>query len=241
MLAGAYPTSTSPSAAVSTNDVGPHTNARGRLLGRPGNVTQHSDVEATGVPGPARRLRASQRVDDLDARILGQALELILVDHVLPGTRRVEKPCRHVAPGRRTVAEHRHQGDDARAAPDQQKRAARRGLPDEVPADRTADLESVAGPKLVSKVRRHLAVVEALDRDCERLPRRRGDRVASLRLVAVLGGQAHVEVLAGPVSRPGGGVEDDGDHARGLSNGVRDLGDLPRQSPQYRCSCHGSP
>jgi hypothetical protein len=34
-------------------------------------------------------------------------------------------------------------------------------------------------------------------------------------------------VLAGPVPGPGGRVEDDRDHARGLSEGVRDVGNLP--------------
>ena len=73
------------------------------------------------------------------------------------------------------------------------------------------------------------------------LTRRGGDRVAALRLVAVLGGQADVEVLAGSVTGPAGDVEDDRPDARRFGHEVDDLGDEPGQSPQYRCSSHGSP
>jgi hypothetical protein len=59
----------------------------------------------------------------------------------------------------------------------------------------------------------------------------RGDRVASLRLVAVLRGQPYVDVLAGPVAGPVGDVEDERLDARRLGEGIDELGELPAQSP----------
>ena len=118
---------------------------------------------------------------------------------------RGEQPDLGIAAGRDAMAQHRHQRHDPRAAPDEQQRAARGRLPDEVAADRAAQLELVAGPQLVDEIRRDLAVVEALDGEHERsLLGRRRDRVAALRLVAVLGGQPDVDVLAGPVAGPAG-------------------------------------
>ena len=77
---------------------------------------------------------------------------------------------------------------------------------------------------------------------------RRGDRVGALGLVAVLGGQAHVEMLAGDMAGPAVDVEherhgrrrlvDDLAHAREMPDDLR-AGD--GQSFQYRCSRHGSP
>jgi hypothetical protein len=62
----------------------------------------------------------------------------------------------------RVVAQHRHQRYDAGPAGDEQQRSAQRHLPDEVPADRPADLEPVAATQLIDEVRRYLAVVETL-------------------------------------------------------------------------------
>ena len=116
------------------------------------------------------------------------------------------------------------------------------GLPDEVAADRPAELDLVARPQLVGQVRGDLAVVEALHRQLDVLAvRGRRDRVAALRLVAVVRGQANVDVLAGAVSRPAVDVEGDRLDARRLSADLDDRRDLPGQSPQYRCSRHGSP
>ena len=121
---------------------------------------------------------------------------------------RGEQPHRGIAAARDAMAQHRHQRHDPRAAADQQQRAARRRVPDEVAADRAAQLELVAGPELVDEVRRDLAVVEPLDGEHERsILGRRGDRVAALRLVAVLGGQADVDVLTCPVARSSRGAQ----------------------------------
>ena len=66
------------------------------------------------------------------------------------------------------MAQHRHQRHDPRAAADEQQRPARRRVPDEVAADRAAQLELIAGAELVDEVRRDLAVVEPLDGERER-------------------------------------------------------------------------
>ena len=85
------------------------------------------------------RLLARQRDDRVVAR------ELVAVDQVVPRARRVEEPDRNLARRRAVVAQDRAQRDDARAARDQQQRAAERLLPDEVAADRAAQLELVPG------------------------------------------------------------------------------------------------
>src|SRR3954468_6966805 len=96
-------------------------------------------------------------------------------------------------------AERRHPG----AAGDEQQRSAECGLPYEVAADRASQLESVARSQLVGEVGRDFAVVEPLNRQHELvILGRRGDRVAALCLVAVLGGETHVDVLAGAMPGP---------------------------------------
>jgi hypothetical protein len=128
------------------------------------------------------------------------------------------------------------------SACDEQQRTVLRRPPDEVAADRATQLDLVAGPELVGQVRGNLAVVEALDRELDaRAVGRRRDRVAALRLVAVFGGEADVDMLPGAMSGPAGDVEGDRLDARRLDEDVDDVRDLPDQSPQYRCSCHGSP
>jgi hypothetical protein len=105
-------------------------------------------------------------------------------------------------------------------------------LPDEVAPDRAAQLELVPGAELVGQVGGDLAVVEPLDRQDEiRVGGGRRDRVAALRLLAVRGGQAHVDMLAGSVPGPAGVVEDDAAHARRLVDLLDDVGELPAQSP----------
>jgi hypothetical protein len=61
---------------------------------------------------------------------------------------------------------------------------------------------------------------------------RRGDRVAPLGLVAVLGGEAQVDVLAGQVAVPAGHVEGQAGDPRGLRPDVGDACEPPAQSPQ---------
>src|SRR5215471_19091779 len=94
------------------------------------------------------------------------------------------------------MADHGHQRDDAGAACNEQHGWFVTRLPDEVAADRPAYLEGVSLPQLVDEVGRYFTVLQALDSDREVVLGSRGDRVAALRLVAVLGRQPHVEVLA---------------------------------------------
>jgi hypothetical protein len=140
------------------------------------------------------------------------------------------------------MTQHRHQRDDPGASGDQQDRAPRIRLPYEVAADRPSQLELVAHAQLTDEVRGHLPVREPLHREREPLVLwRRGDRVTALRLIPVLGRQADVHVLARPVSRPTGDVQDDAADLGRLVDQVDDVGERPAQSPAYRCSRHGSP
>ena len=123
-------------------------------------------------------------------------------------------------------------GTIARAAADQQQRPADGRIPGEVAADRPAQLELVAGAQLVDQVGRDLAVVQPLDRQRERAVLGRGrDRVAALRLVAVLGGQPDVDVLAGAVPGQSGRAERERLDPRRLVDRADDVGELPAQSP----------
>ena len=180
-------------------------------------------------------------MEDLEPLLAGKPVELFAVDDVLERARGVEEPRRNGAALGCPEADHRHQRRDPRAARDEEQRPAGGRLPDEVAADRPAQLEPVAHGGHIDEVGRYLAVLEPLHRDRRRLTRRGGDRVAALGLVAVLGGEAHVEVLAGPMARPVRHVEYERPHARRLLDGGGHLGEQPGQSPEYRCSCHGSP
>ena len=140
------------------------------------------------------------------------------------------------------MTEHRAQRHDARASADEEQRAAERLLPHEVAADGTAKLELVAGTQLVDEIRRDLPVLEPLDREHELLVLGcRRDRVAPLCLVAVFGRQPDVDVLARAMPGPGGRLEHDAAHVRRLVDERAHGRELPAQSPQYRCSRHGSP
>ena len=227
---GGYPIATSPSAAVSTNRVEPQTKTRGPSAGREGDLAEHLRIDAPRVPGPAGRLRARQRLEDLEP--VGRLVELGAVDDVLVAARRVEESRRRPASGPRPVPDHRHQRHDARAARDEQDRRLARAVPDEVAANRAADLEAITLMHLGDEIGRDLAVLELLDGDRERLSGRRRDRVAALGLVPVLGGQANVDVLTRPVTVPPVGLEDERPHPRRLLHRVHDLGGEPCQSPQ---------
>ena len=204
-------------------------------------LPQEIDVDPPRVAGPAGGLRPGERVDDVQT-VPGELLQLSAIDDVVPVPRRIDEASRHRVAVGRALPNHGHQRHDARASGDEQDGSTRAWIPDEVAADRPAQLEPVAGPRLIGEVRRHFAIVDSLDRQLEvRRIRRGGDRVAPLGLVAVLGGQTHVHVLAGAVAGPVRDVEHDGLDARRLGVNFGDLGYPPGQSPQYRCSFHGSP
>src|SRR5262249_16848636 len=105
-------------------------------------------------------------------------------------------------------------------------------LPQEVPADRTAQLKLVAGLEPLGQVGRYLAVLKSFNGDHEMIVvGTRRDRIAPLRLVAVLSGQPHVDMLTGPVPVPVGHVEHDARRPARLGYELDDLAELPVQSP----------
>jgi hypothetical protein len=57
--------------------------------------------------------------------------------------------------------------------------------------------------KIVNEIWRNLAIIHALHSQSEQFVfRRRSDRIAALRLVAVFGREANIEMLAGQVAPP---------------------------------------
>src|SRR6266516_2985309 len=210
MRAGSWPSSTSAFAVASTNP-----------------------VDTPAVPLPTLGLLTGKSEADVDLVGGGHAHQLVTVDDLLERAGRVEQAHRDDALDGVVVTQHRTQRHDARAARDEQERAPERLLPDEVAADRPSQLELVTGTQLIGEIRGHLAVFESLHRQHEiTVFGRGGDRVAALRLVPVLGGQANVDVLSGAVTGPSGCLEDDAANARSLFDQLDHVGQLPCQSPQ---------
>ncbi len=144
-------------------------------------------------------------MDDLESVARrGECVELRAVDDLLFVARAEQQSRVDGRAGSAAVADHRHERHDPRAAGDQEQRAAERRLPHEVPADGTADLQSIADDDRLVQERRHLAFGDPLDRDVDLAItlRLRCDRVASLDAIAVLGRQAQVDVLARSMTRP---------------------------------------
>ena len=143
---------------------------------------------------------------------------------------------------RGALTHHGHEGNDAGAAAYEEHGPAGIRIPDEVTADGTAQLEPVSRVRIPGQIRRNLAVVDPLDGQLDaRAAVRRRDRVAPLRLISVVRGQTNVDMLARSMPGPAFDVEREGLHPIGLGPHVRNLGDVPVQSPQYRCSFQGSP
>ena len=174
-------------------------------------------------------MRSRQRVPHVQRRVgSGETLELLAIDQVLERLRGVQQPNgRPVARGR-AVADHRHQRHYAGSAGDEQERTLTRRTPHEESADRTSKLDLVSRAQLSDEIRRNLAVVEPLDSDGDAPVLGRGsDRIAPLRLVSVLGGEADVDVLAGEMPWPVGHVDGYARHLRSLGGDLGDLADLP--------------
>ena len=169
---------------------------------------QHVRVDAALKARPARGPAARERVLNLHRVRPGQPLQLAAVEDVLGAPDGHQQARVDVTAMRGVVAQHRHQRHQPRAAGQQQQRATVLHAPRERSTDGTAQLERVTGAQFPGQVGRHLAVIDLLDRQCQlRRLRRRGDRVRALGLIAVLGGQANVDVLARVVPGPAGHVQ----------------------------------
>ena len=88
---------------------------------RPGDLGQEVAVDAPAVTVPVGGPLAGEGELHLGA-LLGHALELLAVDHVLQRARGVQQPRRDLPRARGPVAEHRPEGNHAGAAGDHQQR-----------------------------------------------------------------------------------------------------------------------
>src|SRR5260370_42538339 len=105
------------------------------------------------------------------------------------------------------VAYERYQWHAPAPCRHEQERPVVAGSPDEVTPNRSTKLDLVARSDLTNEVRRDLAIFETLDGENDpRIFGRRRDRIAPLRLIAVLCGQLHIDVLSGQVARPPGNL-----------------------------------
>ena len=114
-------------------------------------IGQEFLVDPASVSAPARWLLAGQREADIDLTVLGEPHQLVAIDHIAQRAGRVQQPHRGGAAACAMVAEHRPEGRHARPACDKEQRAAAGRLPDEVAADRAAQLQLVAGAQLVDE------------------------------------------------------------------------------------------
>src|SRR6185312_931310 len=101
---------------------------------------------------------------------------------------------------------------------------------DEVATDWPAQLEPVSHVCLLRQIRGDLAVVDPLDGQLDaRAAGGRRDRIAPLSLIAVVGGQTDVNVLASPMTGPVLNVEGECLDPIRFGPHVRNLGDVPVQ------------
>src|SRR5438132_863540 len=203
---------------------------RRRLGLRPCDLFHHRGVDPPGVAAPSGRLLARQRVRDEQPVARGhQAIDLFAIDDVGQRARGIEKTRGCLVRRRRAVAEHRHQRDHPGSSGHEQQWTIVARSPYEMSADWAAELNLVPHLQLAHEIRRHLAIVEALDRQSN--PAGfwwRGDRVAAFGLVAVLGGQPNIDVLTGEMSGPHRDVEVEARDARRLMDELDELSELPR-------------
>jgi hypothetical protein len=172
----------------------------------------------------------------------GEPFQLVPEDDLVPRSRGVEESSPVSDVRRLAVSKHGHQRDDAGASAHEQERPGRVSVPHEIASDRTAELEHVATAQLAGEVLRDLTVRQALHRDREApVLGSRSDRVAALGLVSVFGGEADIDVLPRPVAGPRRDLQHDAPDPRRLVDQLDDLAEPPVQSPEYRCSRHGSP
>src|SRR5919106_3092281 len=200
------------------------------LARRPVDLVEEVLVDPAAVSAPSLRLLAREREADVDHVVCRDCRQLVAVDDLWERARRVQQPHRKRAFDRPAVTQDRAERHDSGAAGEEQKRSAERGLPDEVATDGAAQLQLVPDTKLIDQVRRDLAVVEPFDRDHDiGVLWRRGDRVAPLRLVAVLRRQPHVDVLARTMPGPVRQLERDALRSGGLLDELDHGAQLPGQ------------
>src|SRR5262245_15461860 len=132
------------------------------------------------------------------------------------------------------MPQHAHERNNPTPAADQQKRTARfQTGPDEMPSDRPAQLNRVAGLQLIGQEWRHLTVFQAIYRELQRGHFGwGGDRVAPFRTVTILGLEAYVRVLAGQMARPVVDRELNGLHPVRLFTDGDDSRGLPGRWPR---------
>src|SRR5215204_3069167 len=119
--------------------------------------------------------------------------------------------------------------------------AAVSGLPGKVPSDRPPQLQFISRHQHLGEVGRHRAIVQPVHRKHEPLVLRGGGYgVASLGLVAIGGGQPHVDMLAGLVPLPVGNVEHQTLGSRGLGHHLNHVREAPGK-PTRLYGHHASP
>ena len=180
---------------------------------------------------------AAQRREKREVRVPRRVLQkLVAPDQVLAAAGGIDQRRRDFGRGGGAVAQHRHQRHQAGTAGYPQQRPAILGAPNEMAADRAADLDLVADLHHLVEEGRHLAVVDQVDRQLDRAAavRRRADRIAALGLVAIRRGQSHVDMLAGGEAVPVRRLQPEQFYAGRLGRDGDDGGDLPDQPFRLR-------
>src|SRR5215216_1869791 len=213
-----------------------HEGARALLRG-PTHLPKHLGVDAPVVAAPNLRPGAGQGVAHLERTVsCCEIFQLLAEDDLLVGPRGVEQPCGYVAACGSPVADHCHQRRDARTPSNQEERSAVCCLPGKIAADRPPELQLVPRHQHVGEVNRHLTVGQTIYREHEPFVLRGGGYgVAPLGLVAILGSEPHVDVLACLVALPSGYLEQQALAPRGLWHHL----DYLRQAPQSPAQLHG--
>src|SRR6516164_10170515 len=86
--------------------------------------------------------------------------------------------------------------------------------------------------ELLNKIGRHLAILYSLHRQSDQsILGGRGDRITALRLVAILGREPNVHMLARQVSLPSGDLEKKTFDARRFDDDLTHCGSPPLKSP----------
>src|SRR5215831_20129673 len=97
---------------------------------------------------------------------------------------------------RRAIGEDRGEWSNPGAPRNQEQRATVCGGPNEVSTDGTAQLEAITHARFAREIGGNLTVGDVIHHQLElRRYRRRADRIAALRLIAIGRGQADIDML----------------------------------------------